>query len=95
MLSLTGIKGLSTHPSQHARFAVSADGQLSIAFDAPLLHPVRVAVFATSGVKMMDADISEGVQQTNLSLGHLPKGVYAVQLTTEDVMVNGSTLIRR
>lgn len=95
VLSLTGIKGLSTHPSQHARFAVSADGQLSIAFDTPLLHPVRVTVFTTSGVKMMDADISEGVQQANLSLGHLPKGVYAVQLTTEDVMVNGSTLIRR
>ena len=37
-----------------------------------------------------------GIQErAQVDLHSLPKGVYAVQLTTEDAFIKGSTLIRR
>ena len=94
VLSFTGIKEIDTYQPRHARFAMAADGQLTIAFDQPLTHDAKVTVFATSGVKVLSADITAGNSQTTVALGRLPHGVYAVQITSADTAVRGSTLVR-
>lgn len=95
VLSLTGIDGIATHQPRQARFALSDEGLLTIAFSTPPTHQVRVAVFASSGVKMLTASIAGGSEQAQINLGHLPKGIYVVQLSTEEAALHGSTLIRR
>lgn len=94
VLSFTGIQEIDTYQPRHARFAMAADGQLTIAFDQPLAHDTKVTVFATSGVKVLSSDITKGISQTTVALGHLPHGVYAVQITSADSAVRGSTLVR-
>lgn len=94
VLSFTGIQEIDTYQPRHARFAMAADGQLTIAFDQPLVHDAKVTVYATSGIKVLSADISKGISQTTVALGHLPHGVYAVQVTSADSAVRGSTLVR-
>ena len=39
--------------------------------------------------------VDSGQERAQVDLHSLPKGVYAVQLTTEDAFIKGSTLIRR
>ena len=94
VLSFTGIQEIDTYQPRHARFAMAADGQLTIAFDQPLAYDAKVTVFATSGVKVLSSDITKGISQTTVALGRLPHGVYAVQITSADSAVRGSTLVR-
>ena len=93
VLSFTGIQEIDTYPPRHARFAMT-DGQLTIAFDRPLSQEARVSVFSTSGVKMLTTAVNAGAERTQVSLSSLPRGVYAIQITSDDSAARGSTLVR-
>ena len=95
VLSLTGIEEIDSYQPREARFDVSHEGLLTISFNSPPAHQVQVALFATSGVKVLSTVVDSGQERAQVDLHSLPKGVYAVQLTTEDASIKGSTLIRR
>lgn len=88
LLLTTDIKGLSRHQPADVKFRLQ-DRQLSLLFSGAPDDHFRVSIYSTDGKLLLTT-----ADQASISLAHLPKGVYAVQLTTGHAQTTGSTLIR-
>lgn len=91
ILGLTDkIDDLSAHQPASLRFLLEGRRLtvLHAETSAPLEAPLALTVYATDGRKMTEASGS------TIDLSHLPNGVYAVQVKTNNPKTTGSTLIR-
>ena len=93
ILGISRIEGVSSSQPRGVAFAMR-NGSLSLHFDGEVKAPVAVRVFTTTGamVKQQRA-IPEGGRLV-VSMGSLPKGVYAVQVDGPNAATTGSTLVR-
>ena len=91
ILGVDQIKDVSTVHTA-ARVACS-DGTLSITLDEPLTAPARLRLYSMSGRLVKATALSVGQCMFTIPLGHLPAGIYAVQLDGP-ASVCGSSLVR-
>lgn len=92
VLSLSGIEAISKSQPEGVRFTV-ADGNLKLHF-AETGADAEVLVFNTSGQKVYAESLSSVGKTETISLSHLPKGVYAVQINSASKAIKGSSLVR-
>ena len=94
VLSFTGIDELSTSQPDKVHFSMQSEGRLCLSFDQPLNNDASFRLYSVSGVQMMQGMIPSGQTQTVIDLSTLPRAVYAVQISSLEAGVTGSTLIR-
>ena len=71
-------------------------GSVQISFDVDHVsaREIFVSVFSTTGQLVSKQRLAGGSTDYRLDLSHLPRGVYAVQVTTGEASTTGSTLVR-
>jgi subtilisin family serine protease len=84
------IQDISTSQPAQTKIAIS-DKTLTIS-TIEGAGPLRVRIYSTNGV-LVGEFMTDRVQ-SSFDLGHLPSGIYAVQVTGNKKSVTGSTLIR-
>lgn len=91
-LGMSGISGVS-HNNPQASIRLKGN-VLNINLDTIIDHSWRIELYNAAGAKCYEQTLSGGQQTYNVDLGHMKKGVYAVQLTTGNKATTGSMLIR-
>jgi subtilisin family serine protease len=92
MLGATAISDVSRHQPANTTICLEGRKLHIVVGEASKLcdtHHFTVKIYSTDGRLLLTAN-----DQSNLSLDHLPQGVYAVQVTTSNKQTTGSTLIR-
>ena len=92
ILNLSGIPSISQQQPQRARFQLQSN-QLTILFQQPTATAVHLTLYNLQGQPLQQHTITEGSTSHIIPLP-FPQGVYAVQLTSSDPTLQGSTLIR-
>lgn len=91
-LNKTGI--ISAHQSQKAKVALNGDVLCITLADEPEAE-VGVSIYNLKGMKVLEGICGKGQKECRLSMASLQEGVYAVQFTSQDAGIEGSTLIRK
>ena len=91
ILGISGIKELSHHQPQSVRIA-TRNGQLHLHFAQKPIASLLVSIYATSGTLVHRQWLNPATQDVTLPLPVMVSGIYAVQLTGQDI--TGSQLIR-
>ena len=91
ILNIDDIKELSHHQPQGVR-VTACDGQLHLQFAQKPTGPILLSIFATSGALVHRQCFTPADQDVTLPLPIKVSGIYAVQLTSQDI--TGSQLIR-
>lgn len=95
ILNLDGIKGLTAKQMTQAKIGVNAENHLTIDFSETPQKPFTVSVYAMDGKKLFSHSCSaNGEQHINIDFAPTAHTVYAVQITSEENCLNGSTLVR-
>ncbi|MCF0191955.1 MAG: T9SS type A sorting domain-containing protein, partial [Prevotella sp.] len=92
ILGISNIEAISKNQPESVRFSV-ANGCLQLNF-ANINAEAEVVIYTTSGQKLLSQHITTTSETAHISLRHLPKGVYAVQVNSASKALKGSTLIR-
>ena len=92
ILNLSGIPSISQQQPQRARFQLQGN-QLTILFQQPTATAVHLTLYNLQGQPLQQHTITMGSTSHTITLP-FPQGVYAVQLTSSDPTLQGSTLIR-
>ena len=94
LLDILGVSQIEEVSARHtaARIAISGN-TLSITLDEPLTAPARLRLYNMSGRLVKTTALSAGQCVFTTPLGHLPAGIYAVQLDGP-ASVGGSSLVR-
>ena len=93
ILGLSKVEGLSLHRPQRVQVR-PVDGGLRLFFDAVLLAPVTIKVFDLSGVCIYSERLNVSGTEVTINLPSISRGVYAVQIETQDKTIQGSSLVR-
>ena len=93
ILGLSKVEGLSLHRPQRVQVR-PVDGGLRLYFDAVLLAPVTIKVFDLSGVCIYSERLNVSGTEVTINLPSISRGVYAVQIETQDKTIQGSSLVR-
>ncbi|MCR4852950.1 MAG: S8 family serine peptidase [Prevotella sp.] len=93
ILDASRIDGLSTTQPLDMRFSLSGDWLKLLPKTAPS-KPYSITIYALSGAKMLTQRFMPS-DEPAISLSALPRGVYAVQVNSDEPNLKGSTLIRR
>ncbi len=93
VLGLTAISDISVAQPDGIRFGV-AEGRIALHLDAVAPRPLRVRIYATSGVLLMEQSLMSGQCEYEIDCSSLAHGVYAVQVDGATPSVTGSTLLR-
>ena len=91
ILGISGIKELSHHQPQGVRITAH-NGQLHLHFAQKPTAPLLVSIYATSGTLVHRQWLNPAAQDVTLPLPIKVPGIYAVQLTSQNI--TGSQLIR-
>ena len=94
ILGIDGIEGISHEQPYGVTFALEGGLLLRLGFAQPSTAPVQLRIYSTAGTLLLAEQLPSGQMSSEISISSLPAGVYAVQLTSSDSQVNGSTLIR-
>lgn len=94
ILGIDGIEGISQEQPRGVTFTLEGRSLLRLGFDQPSASPVHLRIYNTAGSLLFAEQLPSGRSSSEVSISSLPAGVYAVQLTSADPQVNGSTLIR-
>ena len=94
ILGIDGIEGISHEQPLGVTFALEGRSLLRLGFAQPSAAPVQLRIYSTAGSLLLAEQLSSGQMSSEVNVTSLPAGVYAVQLTSSDSQVNGSTLIR-
>lgn len=94
ILQLSGIDGLSQHQPERATLALHEGNELEISFAESPRKAFSVKVFSTAGGQLTTRRFEPTDSRFTLSLSHLPRGIYAVQIDSNEPAVKGSELIR-
>lgn len=92
ILNLSVIPSISQQQPQRARFQLQGN-QLTILFQQPTAVAVHLTLYNLQGQPLQQHTITMGSTSHTITLP-FPQGVYAVQLTSSDPTLQGSTLIR-
>lgn len=94
-LGLDGIEELSAQPLRSVSVALKRGGALRLDFATPPSKPFTVSAFTTGGSKIYSTTISPtGDCRFSLSLPVAAGAVYAVQVSSPESGLGGSTLVR-
>ena len=93
ILGLTTVDAISPHRQQSATIRI-ADGRLTMQFHTVPSHPVQVSIYSATGCRLQQWRIPSGVKEASADLPKLPEGIYAIQLTSHDIHLTGSQLVR-
>ena len=96
ILGLSDIQGLSKTQPISVSFGVQASKHLLLSFNKIPLFPIKVSLYNLAGHKVYSREIKEvsSILHYDIDLTSLQTGVYAIQLTSDDTLVTGSSLIR-
>ena len=89
----TGLQAISSHHAPRAKVNISGE-RLRVDFFTELSEPVRLRLYATSGLLMRQTTVSGHTQSCEMSLNGLPKGVYVLQIDSADERLKGSSVFR-
>lgn len=89
----TGLQAISSHHAPRANVNISGE-RLRVDFFTELSEPVRLRLYATSGLLMRQTTVSGHTQSCEMSLNGLPKGVYVLQIDSADERLKGSYVFR-
>ena len=96
LLNLDGIHGISPSQPQRLQAAVTAPGRLTLRFASAPPSPVSVKIYSVSGRMAMACTLAPDGQPTaTIDVSALPSGIYAVQTTSAEAGLTGSTLVRK
>lgn len=94
-LGLDGIEGLSAKPLQNVTITLKRGYGLRLDFASPPSKPFTVSVFSINGAKIFSTSVSpNGGSSFPLSTPLAAGAVYAVQVSSPESGLGGSTLIR-
>ncbi len=91
LLGTSGIQGVSASKTT-ARISTS-EGRMTIDFGRPVAEPVVIRLLSLSGRQVMSEKITTGLSAYTMTLPHLAKGVYLVQIDGP-TSICGSMLVR-
>ena len=96
ILGISGVDGLSQHQPEGVSIQPVGQGSVQISFDVDHVsaREIFVSVFSTTGQLVSKQRLAGGSTDYRLNLSQLPRGVYAVQVTTGEASTTGSTLVR-
>ena len=97
ILGIDGIEGLSQHQPKAVSILPIGQGQLQLRFEGNegLSTPsFSIRIFNTSGQLVSSQSLTGGQEEYTIDLSSLPRGVYAVQVNTDQPATTGSTLVR-
>ena len=96
LLNLDGIHGISPSQPQRLQAAVTAPGRLTLRFASAPPSPVSVKIYSVSGRMAMACTLPPDGQPTaTIDISAMPSGIYAVQTTSAEAGLTGSTLVRK
>lgn len=95
VLSLNNIEGISTRQPTGVKININFEDILTISFDNPPVAPFSINIYSTSGIMVISKDFTDMQPHHDIYIGELKEGVYAVQISSNDNRLCGSTLIRR
>lgn len=93
VLGLTAINDISTNQPDGIRF-VAGEGRIALHLASAAQQPLRVRIYATSGVLLMERTLPAGSDAYEVDCVALSHGVYAVQVNGATSSDTGSTLLR-
>jgi hypothetical protein len=94
ILGIDGIEGISQEQPRGVCFALEGGSMLRISYTKPSDVSTQLRVYSTAGSMLLTQQLPVGQESMQVDLSSLPTGVYAVQLTSSDPLVCGSTLVR-
>lgn len=95
ILGIDGIKGLSTQQATQAKIGINTDNRLTIDFAVAPQRAFTVSVYALDGTKRYSRRChAYGETHFATDFTATASAVYAVQITSEENGLSGSTLIR-
>lgn len=94
ILGIDGIGEISKEQPRGVTFAVEGNSLLRLSYASPSSVSAQLRIYNTAGSLLFTQNLPAGRQSQEVSIASLPAGVYAVQLTSSDPLVTGSTLIR-
>lgn len=94
ILGIDGIEGISQEQPRGVSFALEGGSMLRISYTKPSDVSTQLRVYSTAGSVLLTQQLPVGQESMQVDLSSLPAGVYAVQLTSSDPLVCGSTLVR-
>ena len=94
ILGIDGIEGISQEQPRGVTFALEGGSRLRISYKRTTEASVQLRIYNTAGSLLLIQQLPSGQESSLVDMSSLPAGVYAVQLTSSDPMVSGSTLVR-
>ena len=94
ILGIDGIEGISQEQPRGVTFALEGGSQLRISYKRTTEASAQLRIYNTAGSLLLTQQLPSGQESSLVDMSSLPAGVYAVQLTSSDPMVSGSTLVR-
>lgn len=93
ILGLSKIEGISLHQPQNVQIR-PVSGGLQLLFDEIMQVPVHIKIYDLSGVCVYSDRLRVNGTEITIDLQLDQKGVYAVQIETQDKKIQGSCLVR-
>lgn len=90
----TSVGSLSQHPPRQLHFSQPSPRNLLLQAAYAAVHPLRLIVYSTSGQQMLTETLPAGTTTWEVGLSELPRGVYALQVSSPESALEGSWLIR-
>ncbi|WP_455536607.1 S8 family peptidase [Prevotella koreensis] len=94
ILGIDAIEGISKEQPTGVDFRLDGSSLLHLCFTRPLSASARVYIYNVSGNILYEGRVVAGTESTEVGMATFPAGVYAVQITSTDTAVCGSTLVR-
>ncbi|MDD7317618.1 MAG: S8 family serine peptidase [Prevotella sp.] len=94
ILGINGIEGISEEQPSGVAFRLDGASMLHMDFASKTAATAALYIYNVSGSKLYEGRIEAGRESAEVSMASFPAGVYAVQLTSSDPAVCGSTLVR-
>ena len=94
ILGIDAIEGISKEQPTGVDFRLDGSSLLHLCFNRPLSASARVYIYNVSGNMLYEDRVAAGTESTEVGMATFPAGVYAVQITSTDSAVCGSTLVR-
>src|SRR5574344_1312527 len=95
ILSINGIKGLSSSQPTAVNIYPTSDGDVRIYVKSAPVKTFTVNIYSTSGALLKSERHTDLSISYTISLNGQPHGIYAVQVNGYDMSTTGSSLIRR
>ncbi len=94
ILGTDRIDGVSDRQPPGVDFRLDGSSMLHVGFACPSQFHTRIYIYNVSGGIVYSGNIPAGAETAEVGMNTFPPGVYVVQLTSADMAVCGSTLVR-